>query len=536
MSSKKIIISSIKVDWLLYCVAALLMPNIFLFDLYNRNRVQSILPFNQTLILSVIFSTASIILLLHFKLITRALEGAIVALMLFWLAFWLFEQMLAWVHSTFFLMSRMAFGIYCLVFIMFLAIWIRVFSSFINKANIVFRVFAICICAFFVLNFVPGLRHEMAFRMAQRSNNEPYIIKHNFNINPRLPSPDIFWFHMDSMLSFEVMEEFFYHSEYPIRGELICRGFTIYEYATFNARGTIFSLPALFSPGFYDSSYHEMLYNRRGLYRARLMNEVIPYNETFTAFMSIGYEVIKIAHVYDPFTAAPFNWFYNISVNENDNLLGFIYEQASPTFLHRFVSGDFAALLALTTPLSLFMSQEAIPPPEMVFMPISSHSNRLPEYSSWIERNIYRSIIDVLSVNTSGPRFVFVFNPFAHPVWWYWQEQGADFGDFTRVDLYPSAFDYALNVALNAIDIIISENPNAIVILQSDHGFHEPRTHAFLLSQGYSLEQIEVLSTSVLSAVRIPPQYGGLDSPLTPLNISRELVNRFVGENYTLLP
>jgi hypothetical protein len=48
-------------------------------------------------------------------------------------------------------------------------------------------------------------------------------------------------------------------------------------------------------------------------------------------------------------------------------------------------------------------------------------------------------------------------------------------------------------------------------------------------------EQIKAL-TSTISAVRIPYQYGGLDHALAPQNITRELVNRFVGQNYTLLP
>jgi hypothetical protein len=43
------------------------------------------------------------------------------------------------------------------------------------------------------------------------------------------------------------------------------------------------------------------------------------------------------------------------------------------------------------------------------------------------------------------------------------------------------------------------------------------------------------MQNSVISAVRIPKRWGGLDQPLDPLDISRVLVNRYVGENYKLV-
>jgi hypothetical protein len=57
-----------------------------------------------------------------------------------------------------------------------------------------------------------------------------------------------------------------------------------------------------------------------------------------------------------------------------------------------------------------------------------------------------------------------------------------------------------------------------------------------MYGQGYTKEQIVELMHSVFSAVRIPDEYGGLDEPIAPLNITRELINRFVGDNYELLP
>jgi len=108
--------------------------------------------------------------------------------------------------------------------------------------------------------------------------------------------------------------------------------------------------------------------------------------------------------------------------------------------------------------------------------------------------------------------------------------------DPTVVHVYPLAYARIARRALDYVDTVFEENPNAVIILQADHGFHSQLTQSHLLNQGYSLDQVIELNHSVFSAVRIPPEYGVLDAPIAPLNITRELVNRFVGENYTLLP
>jgi len=109
-------------------------------------------------------------------------------------------------------------------------------------------------------------------------------------------------------------------------------------------------------------------------------------------------------------------------------------------------------------------------------------------------------------------------------------------GDPTAIHVYPLAFEEAAKRMLYLVDVAIERNPNTVIVLQADHGFHRYRTQLYLLDQGYNMEQVLELIHSVFSAIRIPPKYGGLDTPIAPLNISRELINRFVGENYTLLP
>ena len=41
-----------------------------------------------------------------------------------------------------------------------------------------------------------------------------------------------------------------------------------------------------------------------------------------------------------------------------------------------------------------------------------------------------------------------------------------------RIDLYPLAYEAMISAMFEEVDSIMQRNPNAIVVLQSDHGLH----------------------------------------------------------------
>jgi len=82
-----------KKDKFFYYLSAVLLPNIFLFVLYNGNHEESHILFSHVLILAFILAMVSAIGLLVGRLIVRNYEGSLVVLLLFWLLFWFFEAM-----------------------------------------------------------------------------------------------------------------------------------------------------------------------------------------------------------------------------------------------------------------------------------------------------------------------------------------------------------------------------------------------------------------------------------------------------------
>jgi len=350
------------------------------------------------------------------------------------------------------------------------------------------------------------------------------------------------------------MEEFFNDPQVELREDLASRGFMINESAQLIAQNTPIGVPVLLSPAFYDSYIGEILLSDPYLLRDDRVNKVYdafarddislatdiaPYHELFHAFLQSGYTAAMIADL-DSNTYVPIDHFYRFG-NDYPHAVGNA-GSAGRQFLQD--ASNLIELLSLATPLPRRFAIEVIEG-EVEWGAIPEHYEAVDQLTEnidnfWLlhhERQIFRFTIDSLSL--SSPRLVYATLMFTHPTsWWLFKEYEDDDVDenhYKRVDLYPFAHQYAADVMIRVIDLILEGNPDAVIVLQSDHGFHVRDTQTHLLSEGYSEEEVIELQHSVFSAVRIPEQYGGLDAPLDPRNITRELVNRFVGENYQLL-
>ena len=503
-------------DGVQYYIAAFFMPSILLFDLYNRNRVENHIVFTHVLIVASVLAVIGVLLFWVIKIISASTEGALLLSTVFWICFWLYELMLRIATRFISALSSTIFMIILGACFVILAVVIRKTAPPFNKIHAVFNVLAICIVVLFVFNLYPGVRHELVLRNARAemelAEEGSFYMKRNFLVDPTLPTPNIYWLHVDGMMSLETVERFWGVPQEHVREELAKRGFLIYEDALLNAGFTDASLTALLSPAFYDSFFGERLaqveMELRTPSAAFLVDEmaqvgltyadnIVPYYELLVALIARGYDVT----IRGTSTRMPQSF---------EHLTG-EYNYVMSTW-HRFLSGtgDLPRLLSLTTPLSIPQTLERV--------------------AVHVRQTGYGESYEPL------PRFDWrplLYTHMAH-VWEH--DPAIEDVDPTAVHVYPLAYELMVERMLYYVDRAIEENPNAIIVLQSDHGFHSINTQNYLLDQGHSLEQVVELINSVFSAVRIPPEYGGLETPIAPLNISRELVNRFVGENYTLLP
>jgi len=516
-------------------VGAVLLPNIFLFYLYNLNHLRNDLIFSHSIFLMSLFAFISVLIFLLLIVFVKCKYSAMITLILLWTIFWFFGSLYGHITNYSTVVSPEVFLWVLLFCVMLLVLLLRLFNPFVSLGKPAFNMACLAIFALFIFNFAPAVNHEILVRR----NSGTFHMNRNFLIDAQLPKPDIYWIHFDNAAHHLLMYELFDINPAFILNELEDRGFLVYENELYlNAGSTGMALPALFSPDFYDYIFGELMNRHRDLTdgprAAAIATElvqqefILDYTELFQflelhhALRANDYTLITLGVPTNYAIWSPFDVFYDIGIRRGRVAR---YSAQNETFLQSFINSNTRLLLARATPLSLLFEDELrISNLEWNFF--SDHEHPISNYDSDMEMRLYNALIDSRSI--LSPRFVHIYNDFAHHVRWGLIDEmtrpGAD-----NLERWLIAYRYALDVTIRMLDLIIANNPDAVIVIQSDHGLRGAGN--WLLP-----EDVIRLQDSVFSAVRIPDAYGGLDAPVHPLNIARELVNRFVGQNYTLLP
>jgi hypothetical protein len=202
-------------------------------------------------------------------------------------------------------------------------------------------------------------------------------------------------------------------------------------------------------------------------------------------------------------------------------------------------------LLNYMTPLSIFkLNPDVIP-----FLFGNVVSTDIPESSVAIYESFFgktyqgkdKWYYDTLMaiMNYSDPKLLIIHDTKAHDPFRY-DEYGKSIKrkekEYTDPHNYPPQHYFTAKIVISYIDYILNKDSDAVIVLQSDHGLHHGDVRRQLLSKyGKSDEDVRLMQNQTISAVRIPEKFGVIDQPIEPLNITRFLVNQYVGGNYTLL-
>lgn len=381
-------------------------------------------------------------------------------------------------------------------------------------------------------------------------------IKNDFTVNMTLESPNIYWIQPDGMLGFDAVEKYYGDSQDDFYEQLENRGFDVAREASFEAcHTTQVAIPSLISPNAYDHyigthvSTHEdateWIQKNTPAIRKQML-EFRRKGELQTAFATKGYVVDTIG---------PY-WYYYPPKG------GYIYPKEP----------DYNGAVKYTNKLDMIFSVQRMIGDvgeineffEIICNKINTwignpieHGELLP-YTADIPENEYVRIVlagakakpsvpshehgnvvalyDVIYGQAESPRLVIVHDTVAHNPY----ELNADgsIHDVPENPRDPLAYHdqhiYSGKVLIGMIDMIIRDDPDAVIVIQADHGLHGTSAEAFHKAFGKDADEIE-LWNSTMSAVRIPEKYRNGEEVYmmeSPLNISRYIVNRFVGENY----
>jgi hypothetical protein len=498
-------------------------------------------------IVATVFSMATILFYWVISRIGKSLQGSALICVFLWVMFFyiklLYEIFIFDIIGNF---NRTIKLFTLTILVLFLTVLIFNIGRRLKRREI-FQILAVFEITVFLVVFIQA---AVVYISGSIHGDSKITYKTSFNIEADSPSPNIYWLFMDGMLGFKAYGTFFNDPQIEFETQLKERQFLVNREAEFEAfHGTIYAIPALMSPDFYDKVLSPLLISYDPASRNSLLSSIRKTvfeiarmnNELITAFNEKGYQTSVVAFAWPYFFPAEFKSFYL----ENKK-----YSVFNPTNNKRDNKAEYLLLLIVEkTPLSLF--SESI---WYFYGAITKKEWKIKfvEKSGFDMNTIYGNLYfgngisgnDLWNINalieifeSPQPRTTVLHDLKAH-VPYILAEDGSVFSrtktEKTDIYNYPPQHRFTRNYLIRLIDLIVANDPDAVIVVQADHGLHNSSPEQ-ILSSGGTWDEVRLIYNQTMSAVRIPDKWGGLDAPLDPLNITRVLVNRYVGQNYELL-
>jgi len=366
-------------------------------------------------------------------------------------------------------------------------------------------------------------------------------IKKDFTVNKDTKSPNIYWIHPDGMLGVNAFKKYFNDDQEEFLTALKERGFEINNGANFEARHfTGLAIPVLMNPYTYDNWTREFV--------DTLVTEKLLLNSTSTlrylrlhsefqyAFAAKNYalNVVGLLGSYYPMYNGKV-WVVGLNGTRKKILSPESIENNWVLEAMNFQNRFFALFMNYVMRfLNIQGDKYQVHIPEemnkKIFMNGWDASNSRLDFTD--------GLYDTLHGGYPAPKLTFIHDatphyPFVHA------SDGAiahSENNMNPLDYYTQHV-YAAKILIGTIDLILEADPDAVIAIQADHGLHGNSEADFKKAFGDKADAKE-LWNSTMSALRVPPEYKTGEEHYaleTPLNMTRYLVNSFVGKNYEYL-
>jgi hypothetical protein len=552
------ILSEPRAIWLF--LSSALFPQAILLFYYNQN--SAYVPVKYVLIVSVLSTLiTAAVWLVAFRFFKHTLSTSVFCLLI-----WISIFVSSLVHT---IIVDMIGNIF--LFYLFWTLMSVLLAYILRKAKSS-GTFSFVLCAFLSAFFVISAVSTIFITLLGFSQQKPEL-KTDFIVNSGLNDrPNVYWIHCDGMLSFEAVETYFGDDQDDFREALYKRDFEINEAATFKANHkTTVAVPALMCPFFYDTFLSDMINDPESDTRALepkiqpVLTEARLKNETVNAFKAAGYNTNTVAlmdQFYFPTTDAfyfpldtagcghfircfliqyPYTPAKLPRLSEEEAMECIHVAEANTFMLSFFRPGVQLFGFDTTSNDAIFSSYSSSA--KVVDPPLSDEEIKeifLGGTASISHAYFAQSLSQILNESTEDtPSFNLLLSLMWHDPYIF-DENGMRLESFSLHDAknYYTQHVYSAKVLINMVDMILEKDPDAVILLQADHGMNAHEEWELDFSFGEGQYNLSELRHSTMSAIRVPEKYRNGEEVYaleTPLNMSRYIVNRFVGKNYEYL-
>ena len=420
-----------------------------------------------------------------------------------------------------------------IVFLLFTIIY-KKDNKTINIINEIYSALIALVIVFLgIMNIIPAINNGISFnkRISDYNGNKKIIV------DKEKPSPNIYWFHMDGMPSTGFINNYYKEPLDDFNNKLSKMNFINNSDASFKGgHHTITAIPALLDPDYYDNYLNNYLKQLDVCALNNCKTNIIPSfkelnyrridNELVSGLKKKGYSIVSIIE-YNQHEAFKSDYVYDISnINDKCRVPYFEGYQSSKKIYHDMVKIQ----------LDLFL--------ENYDLNYLKHHN-IDKYLScektnytYINKNkilkeTYTAMKDAKEKD-NNPKFYFINNSLMHIYWNYDEEGNLIKEDNNDLKDYTKTYIYTTKILLEYINYINENDPNSIIVVQGDHGIHVLEEEKLIKKFKINKKEVQNIRNSTISLVYIPEELKTNDEEYldNPLNISRYLINNYVGDNY----
>ena len=464
------------------------------------------------------------------------------------------NKLLSWVATMLIsIFIYQFYNIYQLLIVLFI-LGIIVFllrKKILVKDNLIIKMANLFVSFYFLIFLIPTIYESINYLVHMNRTNADYTVVVD---ESKKIKPNIYYIHCDAMMSMEAMSKYFNYDDSYLNDFLTSNDYIVGRDASLIAgHRTQFALVALFNPYYYDNKEKEFLDDVEDTINngKNHSKSYIPYSELLdkrlnsellSGLSSAGYKTYGIG-IYNQFTSIDtdsyyyFNY-YKAAVNHHGKelTLKMIDSNTSKSSLRRYIN--------LHTLADVYFNPKVFSKFDyMNFLKdtknVDTSNLDLSKYkyldSTKNEKvkMIIAGLRDIYNSEDSS-RFVFVDYDLNHLNIAYDKNGEEEYGQREFVDAYRENYMYLSYLLVDIVRYINDNDPNSVIILQSDHGNNVTVCETLMKDLDIEKSDCANIRNSTFSAVYVPEEYklGNEEYLNNPLNISRYIINNYVGDNY----
>lgn len=438
-------------------------------------------------------------------------------------------------------------SIYFILILFFFLVFIFMIDE--SKREKLVFIVSSAIIIILILNFFPATKNCIYSLMRINSKD----VQSNIVVSNKKDVPNIYWIHCDAMLNFDDTFNYFEFDSKYIREYLDENDFLVNSSASLeSAHHTMQALVALYNPNYYDNFFNSYLSSMHLAFDGiidepdyivsydDLLNKRIN-NELFSALKKKGYKLATITdfNQYASFYSDYIYDFYTFQYDDSKELRFSSKEKNSYDrvinyikYSHLKTLGDTTILHKLTDNLN-FLDYEVLDYNDFDY----SEYKYVNESEYYKSKAIIKSL-DHLYKFSNKNIFTFIDFSIVHVPWLYDVKGNTiPLNQIFYLDSFVRTYEHATYLLVDILEYIKSKDKDSVIVIQGDHGIHTLSSFYIKNYINGSNSDLKKIRNSTISAIYIPEEYvTGDEKYLTnPLNISRYLINNYVGNNYEYL-